>query len=70
MVFVHSSILHKVYAGVGALIFMVFLAFDTQLLMDGKRYSISPEEYVFATIQLYVDIVQIFMFLLSLIGER
>lgn len=70
MIFVHTPIMHKVYAGLGALLFMVFLAFDTQMIMGGKKLEISPEDHVFATIQLYMDIVQIFLFLLQLFGER
>lgn len=32
------------------------------------KYSISPEEYIFAALNLYVDIVNIFMYILMLIG--
>lgn len=45
-----------------------FLAFDTQLLLGNKRYSISPEEYVFATLSLYLDIIYLFSFLLQIMG--
>uniref|UniRef100_A0A3Q2TUK6 Protein lifeguard 2 n=1 Tax=Fundulus heteroclitus TaxID=8078 RepID=A0A3Q2TUK6_FUNHE len=45
-----------------------FLAFDTQLLLGNKRYAISPEEYVFATLSLYLDIIYLFSFLLQLMG--
>lgn len=45
-----------------------FLAYHTQLLIGNRKLSISPEEYVFAALSLYVDIVQIFIFLLQIIG--
>uniref|UniRef100_A0A3B5MN19 Protein lifeguard 2 n=1 Tax=Xiphophorus couchianus TaxID=32473 RepID=A0A3B5MN19_9TELE len=45
-----------------------FLAFDTQLLLGNKRYAISPEEYIFATLSLYLDIIYLFSFLLQLTG--
>ena len=58
-----------VYASLGALIFCIYLVYDIQLMMGGKhKYSISPEEYIFAALNLYVDIVNIFMYLLMLIG--
>jgi len=60
--------LNLVYSGLGALLFMAFLAFDTQLIMGGKKYEIDPEDYVFAAMMLYVDIIYIFLFLLSLFG--
>lgn len=42
---------------------------DTQLILGGKhKYSISPEEYIFAALNLYLDIVTIFLLLLQLIG--
>ncbi|MGH0135819.1 UNVERIFIED_CONTAM: hypothetical protein FKN15_030469 [Acipenser sinensis] len=47
-----------------------FLAFDVQLLMGNRRYSLSPEEHVFGALCLYMDIVYIFFFLLQLFGSR
>ncbi|KAK5614744.1 hypothetical protein CRENBAI_018706 [Crenichthys baileyi] len=61
--------LHAIYAVIGAILFTLFLAFDTQLLLGNKRYSISPEEYVFATLSLYLDIIYLFSFLLQLTGN-
>ncbi|XP_062314698.1 protein lifeguard 2-like [Osmerus eperlanus] len=61
---------HAVYAALGALLFTMFLAFDTQMLMGNKRYTISPEEYVFATLNIYLDIIYIFSFFLQLFGTR
>lgn len=45
-----------------------FLAYHTQLLIGNRKYSISEDEYVFAALSLYVDIVQIFLFLLQIVG--
>ncbi|XP_077993595.1 protein lifeguard 2-like [Glandiceps talaboti] len=67
-IFTYNHILQTVYAGLGALLFSAFLAFDTQLIMGGKRYELSPEEYIFASINLYIDVVYIFLFLLRLVG--
>ncbi|XP_050351778.1 protein lifeguard 1-like isoform X1 [Nymphalis io] len=64
-----SNVLNLVYAAVGALIFSLYLVYDTQLMMGGKhKYSISPEEYIFAALNLYLDIVNIFLFILTIIG--
>lgn len=41
----------------------------SQLIMGGKKHSISAEEHVYAAVQLYVDVVYIFMAILSL-GKR
>ncbi|XP_010873594.1 protein lifeguard 2 [Esox lucius] len=62
--------LHGVYGALGALLFTMFLAIDTQQLMGNKRYTISPEEYVFATLNIYLDIIYIFSFSLSVFGSE
>uniref|UniRef100_A0A8C1YZ61 Transmembrane BAX inhibitor motif containing 1b n=1 Tax=Cyprinus carpio TaxID=7962 RepID=A0A8C1YZ61_CYPCA len=48
---------------------LAFLAYHTQLLIGNRANSISPEEYVFGALSLYVDIVQIFIFLLHITGS-
>ncbi|KAF7227598.1 glutamate receptor, ionotropic, N-methyl D-aspartate-associated protein 1b (glutamate binding) [Nothobranchius furzeri] len=64
-----NMILNIVYAGLGALLFTVFLAVDTQLLLGNKELSLSPEEYVFAALNLYTDIINIFLYILAIIGR-
>ena len=54
----------------GALIFSCYLVYDTQLMMGGTHaYSLSPEEYIFASLNLYLDIINLFMYILSIIGN-
>lgn len=68
-IFVHNRIVSLVYASLGALIFSMYLVYDTQLMLGGKhKYSLSPEEYVFAALNLYVDIINIFIYILTIIG--
>ncbi|XP_038223308.1 protein lifeguard 1-like isoform X3 [Zerene cesonia] len=64
-----NQVVTLVYASLGALLFSVYLIYDTQLMMGGKhKYSISPEEYVFAALNLYLDIINIFIYILTIIG--
>jgi len=52
----------------GAGLFSVYIVYDTQLMMGGDhKYSISPEEYVFASLNLYMDIIQLFLYLLRIL---
>ncbi|KAJ8405985.1 hypothetical protein AAFF_G00308730 [Aldrovandia affinis] len=60
--------LHMLYAAIGAIVYTLFLAYHTQLIIGNRKHSISPEEYVFGALSIYVDIIQIFMFLLQIIG--
>lgn len=68
-IFVPGKTIQLIYASLGALIFSIYLVYDTQMMMGGKhKYSISPEEYIFAALNLYLDIVNIFMYILTIIG--
>ncbi|KAG8129466.1 hypothetical protein E2320_016137, partial [Naja naja] len=59
--------LQAIYAVLGAVVFTMFLAFDTQLLMGNRRYAMSPEEYIFGALNIYLDIIYIFSFLLQIL---
>ncbi|XP_063222030.1 protein lifeguard 1-like isoform X4 [Bacillus rossius redtenbacheri] len=64
-----GKVLILLYASIGVIIFSLYLVMDTQLMMGGKhRYSLSPEEYIFAALNLYLDIVNIFVYILTIIG--
>uniref|UniRef100_A0A1I8GQS5 MARVEL domain-containing protein n=1 Tax=Macrostomum lignano TaxID=282301 RepID=A0A1I8GQS5_9PLAT len=53
-------ILDCVYGGLVALLLTLFLIFDTQRVIGGRKYNLSEEEYVFGALQLYMDVVFIF----------
>ncbi|CAF4663826.1 unnamed protein product [Rotaria socialis] len=69
-IFIYSKILYTIYGGLGAIAFSIFLAVDTQLIMGGKRHEISAEDHICASIMLYIDIVYIFLYILTLFGSR
>ena len=65
-----GKIMFVVYASLGAVIFSCYIVVDTQIMMGGKhKYSLDPEEYVFASLNLYLDIINLFLMILSLIGN-
>ncbi|XP_018007861.1 protein lifeguard 4 [Hyalella azteca] len=64
--FLGSTGLDLIIAGAGALVFSLFIVFDTQMMMT----KLSPEEYILATINLYLDIINLFLELLRLLGDR
>lgn len=49
----------------GAGLFCVFLIIDMDIIMHG----ISPEDYILACVTLYLDVVNLFIYLLQIIGE-
>ena len=39
------------------------------MMMGGNhKFSISPEEYIFAAIAIYLDIINIFLYILRIVG--
>ena len=67
-----DSMMQIVYSGLGALLFSFFLLIDTQMIVGGVRsVQISPEEYILAVITLYLDILNIFLYILRIVnGSR
>ncbi|XP_008066860.1 protein lifeguard 4-like [Carlito syrichta] len=61
--FFYSETVEVVFAAVGALLFCGFIIYDTHSLM----HRLSPEEYVLAAINLYLDIINLFLHLLRLL---
>ncbi|KAL0966310.1 hypothetical protein UPYG_G00293710 [Umbra pygmaea] len=66
--FYYSNVTQIVYGALGALLFSLFLAIDCQLVMGRQKYALDPEEHVFAALILYLDIMNIFLYLLILMG--
>jgi FtsH-binding integral membrane protein len=63
--------LNLAYACIGALIFSVYIVFDTQLIVGGShKYQFSAEDYVFAALNLYLDIINLFLYILQIFGKR
>jgi len=62
---------HIIYDILGILIFVFYIIFDTQLIIGGNhKNQFSIDDYVFAALNLYMDLINLFIHLLSLLGER
>jgi FtsH-binding integral membrane protein len=66
--FVASAGAYLWLSAVGVLIFSGLLVFDTWRFMRSGRFG--PDDYVFAAVQIYLDLLNMFMFILSLLGGR
>lgn len=63
--FFQSPIFDRAICVGGALLFSLFIIFDTHMLM----HKLSPEDYIHASIQLYLDILNLFIYILRIVGE-
>jgi FtsH-binding integral membrane protein len=72
LIFVRNEIAQKVYCGIGALVFSLYLVYDTQLIAGGshRKHQFNVDDYAMAAICLYIDIIQLFIYLLALMGNR
>lgn len=60
-----------IYSIVGACLFSFYLAHHTKLITAGKhaKYQMNEKDYVFGAMTLYNDIINIFIYILRIIGE-
>ena len=68
--FIFGNFFRTLYCVLGVFLFSLYLIFDTQLVMGkfGSEYMI--DDYIIASIMIYIDIIQIFMYLLELFGRN
>ncbi|XP_054169189.1 protein lifeguard 1-like isoform X2 [Oppia nitens] len=70
LMFWRSQVAHLVYSCLGALLFSAYLVVDTQMIVGGTHnVQVSSEEYIFAALTLYIDIVQLFLHILNIIAS-
>lgn len=63
--FVHSAALNLTLSTIGALIFSAYILYDVNKIVKGGCYSVTM-----ATLSLYLDIINLFISILSLLGNR
>jgi len=54
--------------GIGA-IYSIYLIIDTQLILGGRNKELTLDNYILGAIMLYIDIVQLFLEILKIIGR-
>ncbi|XP_061187844.1 protein lifeguard 4-like [Saccostrea echinata] len=64
--FFPTVLMDRLIAAGGALLFSLFIIFDTSMMM----HKLSPEDYIVASVNLYLDVINLFLHLLRLMGER
>jgi FtsH-binding integral membrane protein len=73
-IFLASPMLHFVMSAAGVLIFAGLTAYDTQnikqMYWEGDHSEVAAKKAVFGALQLYMDFINLFMFLLQFMGVR
>jgi len=61
-----SRIVYTVYCALGVLVFMGFIVIDTVFMLQ----RLGPDDFVEATISLYIDFVNLFLYILQLFDDK
>lgn len=70
MAFIPSEMGEIIMAAAGCVLFSFYIIYDTQLIIGGKHsYQLEVDEYCFAALNLYLDIINLFLNILSLLGR-
>jgi len=66
---IRTKFLYMVICLVGLFIYSIYLVYDTQLTMGKGAYKYQIDEYVWAAVNLYIDIIEIFIYILRILGS-
>ena len=50
----------------GALLFSIYIVFDTRMIMK----KLAVDEYIIGALMIYIDIIQLFLYILALFGNN
>lgn len=67
--------LHYMFACVGVIFFGFYLLIDTQLIISGtygghRKFQIDEDSYIMATVILYLDIINMFLYILEILNSN
>jgi FtsH-binding integral membrane protein len=61
------------YCGCGALIFSFYIVYDTQKMIGmygGHKHQFDIDDYCFAALNLYLDVINLFLYILRMMGDK
>ena len=61
----HSPWLYTLYAYGGAVVFMIYIVFDTYMITQRLGY----DDYIVAAIELYLDLINLFLYILKFLAS-
>lgn len=68
-----TNTMNFVYCGCGALLFSFYIVFDTQKMIGewgGHKTQFDIDDYCFAALNLYLDVINLFLYLLQMFGNK
>jgi len=65
-----NRVFQIIISGIAIVMVCFYIVLDTQLIIGNKRNSLEVDEYIFAAMMLYVDIVRLFLEILRILGNH
>lgn len=67
--FLFNEFFRILYCSLAVLVFSIYLLVDTQLIMGGFGLEYGIDDYIIAALNVYLDIIQIFVYILSILSS-
>ena len=67
-IFFPSKIFRTIISAISVILFSIYLIYDTQIILGRGELKLEIDDYIFAAMNLYIDIITIFLELLRLFG--
>ena len=61
--------LFLIYSALGVIMTLVFVAVDTQMILQNKKYGVSQDDYIKGALILFIDFINLVIYLLNVIGS-
>lgn len=68
--FIRSELVTVLISIAIASIYSIYLLIDTQLILGGGKAELTMDNYVLGAVLLYIDIIQLFIRILRILGKR
>lgn len=68
-IFFPVPLLRLIISVISVLVFSIYLIYDTQLILGKQHLKLTIDDYIFAAMNLYIDIITIFLELLRIFGS-
>ena len=70
LLFNYSDKTFMIYSCFGVILFGFYILYDTTIIIGGGFHEISAEDYILASMIIYMDIINMFLHILRLFGQR
>jgi len=67
-IFIRNRIFQLIISCFSVLLFSIYLIYDTQLILGKGELKLTVDDYIFAAMNLYLDIIMLFLEILKLLG--